>query len=163
MARRRIYSVEDLRGLSEAEREERAQALRAIRRARDDFTPVEDAADELGVDMDSVRRWAEEALEPIRPGVTFPSETDRIVRFHPLAVDGEVDLVAVEGPEELEQAADILDVQYRWVEGRATRDEVRNLPATFKGQTVVRDPAELDAMARAGEFNLEEKYREILG
>jgi hypothetical protein len=163
MARRRISSLEGLRRLTEAEREERAQALRAIRRARDDFIPVEDAAAELGVDMETVRRWAAEALEPIRPGVTFPSETDRIVRFHPLAVDGEVDLVAVQGPEEQEQAADIFDVQYRWVEGRATRDELRNLPATFKGKTVVRDPAELDALARAGEFDLEEKYREILG
>ena len=163
MAPRRIRSLEDFRRLSDEEREERTLALRAVRIARDEGIPVEDAASEAGTDMNAVRRWASEALRSVRRGYTLPTESDRIVRFRPLAVEGEVDLVPVVGPEEAALADEVFDAQWRYVNGLATGSELRRYEGVrIAGRAADTDPAVLDQLARGDQFNIEELYRELL-
>jgi hypothetical protein len=159
----RIRSLQDLLSLSEFDREERTLALRALRIARDEGISIEVAANEVGTDIEAVKRWAGEALRPVRHGYTLPTETDRIVRFKPLAVEGEVDLVAVVGPDEAALADEVFDVQWRYINGEATPDELRRYQGVrVAGRMVEVDPATLDRLALGDQFDIEELYRELL-
>jgi len=117
MAGRTIRTLEDLRALSDKERSERRRALRAISLARAEGWPVEEAAEELGLDMSVVRDWASEALRATRGGLTYPKPADALVRFRPLYVDGSGVFVAARGSEESDLYARILEAQWRYING----------------------------------------------
>lgn len=158
----RVESLEDLRRLSEQEREERRLALRAVKDARQYGGPVEAAADEVGIEMRAVRRWAAEALRPGPGGWTYPTETDSLVRFSPVVLEGESQIAALVGPEEADDAAVAYEVQWRFAHGRATRDELRILEGRrIGGKLVTADPETLRRLALANEIDPEDPYREI--
>lgn len=115
--KRRIRTLDDLRALSEPERSERRRALRVISLARAEGWSVEDAAEELGVDMAVVRGWASEALGATRGGSTYPKPTDSIVRFRPLYVEGHADLVAAQDSTTSDLYGDIFEAQWRYING----------------------------------------------
>jgi hypothetical protein len=148
--------------LSEQEREERRLALRAVKDARQYGVPVEAAADVLGIDMQAVRRWANEALRPASGGRTYPTETDELVRFSPVVLEGESQIAALVGPEEADDAEVAYDVQWRFAHGRATADELRILEGRrIGGKLVTADPETLRRLALANDIDPEDPYREI--
>ncbi len=158
----RVRSLDDLRRLSEQEREERRLALRAVKDARQFGVPVEAAADVLGIKMRAVRRWAGEALRPGPEGRTYPTETDELLRFSPVILEGESQIAALVGPAEADDAEVAYDVQWRFAHGRATADELRILEGRqIGGKLVTADPETLRGLALANEIDPEDPYREI--
>jgi hypothetical protein len=149
MAGRRIRDLNDLLRLSDAERNERKLALRAVREARDEALPLEVTAKPLGLDVKAVRRWAPDAVRPTRSGRTFATDSDSVVRFVPVVVEGEVELVAAEG---LEQAASIrqaFDAQYGYLNGWSPATALRpyeGMPLP-DGRIVTTDPELLKRVA----------------
>ncbi len=149
-------------GLSDQERTERTAALSAISRARRLGVPVEDAASELGTPMGVVRRWADRALRRGGDGRTYPTPSDDLYRLRPIGLDDSMGFIGVNGSDEAEEAERIFQTQYDFNEGRASVDDLRRLPEWFANRRVVRDPRVLDRLAREGQLDIPELYREIM-
>ncbi len=65
---------------------------------------------------------------------------------------------------EADLAATVFTVQWRYVHGRATPDELFSyLGIQIAGHTVETDPDVLDEYGRRGDFDLAEVYREMFG
>jgi hypothetical protein len=80
-----------------------------------------------------------------------------------LVVDGDTDFVEVDSAHLAEEAEDIFTVQWDYIHGYASTDDLKRLPADFLGRRVVRDPRELEELARVGAFDIEELYRQLYG
>lgn len=78
-----------------------------------------------------------------------------------MAVDGDTDFIEIDSPDLARQAEGIFTTQWDYVHGYVSADELRDLPAKFEGRRVVRDPAELEELARIGAFDIEELYRHL--
>jgi hypothetical protein len=159
----RIDSPEQFLALTDEERESRTAALSAIGRAREDGTSVEAAAAQVGTDMRTVRWWASEALQPTGRGGTQPTPEDDLFRVRPIALDGDVGFIGVPGSREAEKAERVFGIQWDFAHGTAGVDALVRLPGSYGGRRVVRDPAELDELARRGLFNIEELYKALVG
>jgi hypothetical protein len=161
MADRRIRDLDDLNRLSDEDRKERKLALRALREARRDDVPVDWRAEALGIDVDIVRRWAPDALESGSRNATYARDTDSVIRFQPLVVEGEVELVPAEGPQESELLADIFAAQYGFVNRQVSASALRPYEGLVlpDGREVTTDPEVLKRVA------IEDPYRflEIYG
>lgn len=149
--------------LSDNERTERTAAFSVIGQARRYNTTVESTAASLGVPMNHVRWWAGEALGPTVDRVTFATERDDLFRVRPIGLDGEMTFVGLLDSDRADEAQRIFITQYDYAAGYASVKDLRKLPATFAGRRVIRDPRELDRLARAGQFSIEELYRELVG
>ena len=79
----------------------------------------------------------------------------------PMAVDGDTDFVEVDSPHLADEAESIFKVQWDYIHGYASTDDLTRLPAEFQGRQVVRDPRELEELARIGAFDIEELYRHL--
>ena len=79
----------------------------------------------------------------------------------PLAVDGTTDFVEVDNPLLAVQAEEIFAVQWDYVHGYVSADDLKRLPGRFVGRRVVRSPEELEELARIGAFDIEELYRHL--
>ena len=79
----------------------------------------------------------------------------------PLAVDGTTDFVEVDNPLLAVQAEEIFATQWGYVHGYASTDDLKRLPDRFEGRRIVRDPRELEELARIGAFDIEELYRHL--
>ncbi len=158
-----LAGPDDWLDLDDVERAERTAALSAITRARREGGSVEDAAADLGIGMNVVRWWADEALGPTIGGTTRPTPIDDLLRIRPIGLDGEINFAGLLGSDHADRAWRIFTVQYDYAHGRASADDLRALPATFAGRRVIRDPRELDELARRDEFSVEEIYRDLVG
>jgi hypothetical protein len=165
-APRQIRGVTDLQALPESARDARNAALRTVRTARKQRISIEAAAAVEGVPLPAVRWWADSTLQPRRAGVTQPTRGDRLLRLKPLVVRGEpgTQFVVVRGSGAAQRAAKAFAVQWRYVNGQATADELRRLGGLrIGGQDVEADPDVLDEIARRGELDPSESYRELFG
>ena len=79
----------------------------------------------------------------------------------PLAVDGTTDFVEVDNPLLAVQAEEIFATQWDYIHGYVSADDLKRLPVRFEGRRVVRDPRELEELARIGAFDIEELYRHL--
>jgi hypothetical protein len=163
---RRLGHVSDFARLPESARASRSQALSVVHRARAQRTTVEEAANELGVSVRSVRYWAGEALEPTRRGRTLPRAGDRLLRLRPLILEGENELVfvAVRGSGAADRADAVFDLQWRFITGQADEAELDQIRgARIAGRVVESEPDRLEHLARAGTLDSDEIYRELVG
>lgn len=149
--------------LTGEERESRTAALSAINRAREYGMSVEAAAAQRGTDMRTVRWWASEALQPTVGGRTKPTAEDDLFRVRPIGLDGDMQFVGLFGSRYAKRAEEIFGPQYDFAQGTVPAEVLDRLPQTFAGRRVVRDPEELELMARLGLFDLEELYRALIG
>ena len=81
-------------------------------------------------------------------------------------MEGEDRVEFIEVPDEVERvlASRIFDVQYRFIEGKATERELQAIAGQkVAGRTVEADPLRLAQIADAGEADLPEAYKETLG
>ena len=165
-APRQVRGVADLQALPESARDARSAALRTVRTARKQRISIEAAAAVQGTPISAVRWWAGPALQPPRAGVTQPTRGDRLLRLQPLVVRGQpgTQFVVVRGSGAAQRAAEAFVVQWRYVNGQASADELRRLGGLrIGGQDVEADPEVLDEIARRGEFDPVESYRELFG
>ncbi len=142
----------------------RAEALSIQRQARRDDAPVESVAADRAFPKSDLHWWVDQGLGPTRHCKTYATEADELLRVRPIALDHDVTFVATRTSGEAELADHIWDVQWRYVNGRATQAELDRLPRTFRGRPVVRDGPELLQLGLAGRFaDLPEIYGELFG
>jgi len=79
----------------------------------------------------------------------------------PLAVDGDTDFVEVDNAVLAAEAEKIFSIQWDYVHGYVSADDLNLLPGQFEGRRIVRDPRELEELARIGAFDIEELYRHL--
>ena len=161
-----IRGSQDLARLPESARATRTDALRVLQVARERGVSVEQAARESQLPVDVVQWWARGALEPRRSGQTFARHGDRLLRLRPVFLEGEngVRFVEVRGSNAANRAQRIFDVQYRFIEGRASEGELAGIAGQkIAGQVVESDPDQLEAIAETGGAGVEEAYREVVG
>lgn len=167
-ARRRPRTTAELMRLSAEARAVRADASSSVALARRRGISLDEAAFEVGVSIQAVMWWFPDAIgERSGPGIggkLMPTDADAGLRLRPVAVNDEVTFVPALGSKSADRVASIFDVQWRWIQGRASESELAQLPATLgPGRRVVRDPAKLDELARQGAFDLADVYRELFG
>jgi hypothetical protein len=161
---RRVTNKEEWHRLSDADREERTNALSAVRLARREGIPLADAADEVDSSMEAIYRWAPEAVQRGALGIAFATTRDQIWRLRPLYVEGGLDFVEVEGSDQADEAERIFDLQWAWIHGdRVAGDELQRYRGTrIDGRRVETDLDALRPIAERGNDPLE-IYRELLG
>ena len=82
----------------------------------------------------------------------------------PLLFDGDVGFVEVDTLELLEEAKQYFALQWDYIEGYTSVDELDELPAWWEGYELVRDPRDLYELGRSGALaEIEELYRELYG
>jgi hypothetical protein len=89
-----------------------------------------------------------------------------MLRVLPLILGGEdkVAFVAIRGSHAAARAQRIFDVQYRFIEGDASLDELENIAGLkVAGLVVESDPDRLEQLADRGDVDVVEAYRELLG
>ncbi|MGH2965987.1 MAG: hypothetical protein ACRDMH_11480 [Solirubrobacterales bacterium] len=162
----KIGSARDLGRLPESARGARSEALHVVQVARERGISIEEAARQEGVAIEPVRWWARDALKPKRVGKTLPSKGDRLLRLYPVFLAGEPDLqfVEIRGSNAARRAQRVFDVQYRFIEGNASVEELRSLTGQrVAGRLVESDPERLEAIGERGGVDIPEAYREVLG
>jgi hypothetical protein len=164
-APRQLRKVADFARLPEAARKSRTDALSVVSRARRERITVEAAARAEGVSPEVVRYWAPEAIEPVRKGWTVPRSGDRLLRLRPVLLEGEseVTFVAMRGSRAADRAHAAFDVQWRYANGSADEDELRQLEGTrIAGHKVEADPERLRYLAAAGALDTDDAYRGLV-
>lgn len=155
-------NAEDYFDLPESVRSSRAAAEAAIRIARRERVPVEVAARREHTTIATVRFWFPDALHPTRAGRTRPTRGDRYLRVRTFISGRERVFVAVHGSEVARRAEEANALQWQFVHGRLDgRDLERLRDMRIGGRLVQADPAELFEVARRGEFDPDELYREL--
>ena len=150
--------------LPPAARWSRSAAVAAAARSRDRRLPLEVTGGLEGISVATIRFWLPDAVGQTRRGRTRATPADRHLRLRPLAVEGEVTFVETHGNRAAARAMSAFGVQWDFVRGRATEADLARLRGLrIGGRLVEADPDVLEHLARAGEFNLEERHRELLG
>jgi hypothetical protein len=154
--------LEGLLGLPGPVRESRADADAAIRTARRERIPVEVAARRQHTSLATVRWFFPEALEPTRRGRTRPTRADRHLRVRTFISGDERVFVTVRGSKAADAAAEANALQWQFVHGRADERQLERLRGLrIGGRPVQADAGELMEVARRGEFDPDELYREL--
>jgi hypothetical protein len=162
---RKPRGQQDLRLLSEEARQSRRDALSVIHLSRETGIPVEAAAKVRGVSMQTVRWWAADAVGKTQRGRTMPTLHDRLMRLRPIILEGGdgVEFVPTSHSRKADQIASDFAVQYRYIHGDATEDEVRALSGHRAAARLVEsDPDRLDRIGSLGGLNVEGVYRELV-
>jgi hypothetical protein len=162
----RLRTAGDFGRLPEGARRARSDALHVVSVARDRGISIEEAARAERVPAYVVRWWAGDALASKRRGLTFPRKGDRLLRLYPIFLDGGdgVEFVEIRGSHAARRAQRIFDVQYRFIEGDASEDELRSIAGQrVAGRLVESDPDRLTAIGEADGVDIVEAYREVLG
>lgn len=161
---KRPKSLEDLKELPLSARESRSEALRVVQVARQERIPADVAAARLGVPIGVVRFWVAEALEPTA-GRSAVKSADRLLRLRPMIREGgdDVEFVATRGSRVAQRATAVFDVQWRYIHGDASLEEVRGLAGSkVAGVPVESDPARLELIGLRGGFDTDAVYRELV-
>ena len=75
-----------------------------------------------------------------------------------------MEFVEIRGSHAARRAQRIFDVQYRFIEGNASEDELRAITGQkVAGRLVESDPERLRAIGEADGVDVVEAYREVLG
>ena len=154
--------LEEFLGLPEPVRSARASAEAAIRRARRERTSVELAAGRERTSVATVRWFFPDAILPRRDGRTRPARADRYLRVRTFIAGDRRVFVAVRGSRAADAAAEANALQWQYVHGRADPRQLERLRGLrIGGQLVQADPDELIEVARRGEFDPDELYRDL--
>jgi hypothetical protein len=152
----------DFLGLPEPVRLSRADADAALRVARRERIPVEAAARRQHTSLATVRWWFRDALGPTRRGRTRPLRADRYLRVRTFISGDERVFVAVRGSKAADAAAEANALQWQFIHGRADPRQLDRLRGLrIGGRPVQADAGELLELARRGEFDPDELYREL--
>ena len=146
-------------------RQSRTDALSVLSRARHERTTIEAAAAAAGISPDIVGYWAPEALEPARQGWTLPRSADRVLRLRPLLLEGEseVTFVAVRGSRATDRADAVFDVQWRYANGHADEEELRQIEGVrIAGYRVESDPERLRYVSAGGGMDTDDAYEALV-
>jgi len=161
---RLLRGSEDFAALPENARASRSAASAAIARSRESGLPLELTGAMESVDVATIRYWFPKAVRPTRRRKTRPTRADRYVRLRPIAVEGDLRFVTTRGSRIASDAMRAFGVQWDFVHGRASADDlVRYAGRRVGGFRVETDPAVLERLAAAGQFRIEEIYRELVG
>ncbi len=159
---RRPRRLEVVLGLPESVRTARADAEAALRVARRERIPVEVAARREHTRLATVRWWFPDALRPTRRGRTRPTRADRYLRVRTFIAGDERVFVAVRGSRAADAAQEANALQWLYIHGRADARQLERLRGLRIGGLLVQaDPDELLEIARRGEFDPDELYREL--
>jgi hypothetical protein len=161
-ANRAPHGLVDFLGMPEAVRMSRADAEAVIRVARRERIPVEVAARRQHTSIATARWWFPEALRPTRGGRTRPTRADRYLRVRTFISGDERIFVAVHGSRAADVAQEANALQWLYIHGRADAVQLERLRGLqIGGRLVQADPDELLEIARRGEFDPDELYREL--
>jgi hypothetical protein len=154
--------MDDYFALPESARTSRADADAVLRRARRDHIPIELAARAERVNLTTVRWWFPDALGPTRHGRTRPTRADRYLRIRTFISGEERVFIPIRGSVRTREAEEANAIQWRYVHGRADSRELERLRGRrIGGRLVQADPDALLEVARRGEFDPDELYREL--
>ena len=151
------------RSLPEEARWTRTATSRAIEMSRATGLPLEVTASLEGTSVATARYWFPDAVRPTRRGRTRPTRADRHLRLRPLAVDNEVTFVETHGSRAAAKAFEVFGVQWDVLHGRQppkALDRYRGL--RIGGRPVVTDLDVLERLGNAGQFRIDEIYRDLL-
>lgn len=152
----------DLLGLPESVRDSRAAAEAAIRLARRERIPVEFAARRQRTSIATVGWWFPDALRPKRRGRTRPTRADRYLRVRTFISGDHRVFVAVRGSRAAEAAQEANALQWLYVRGRADPRQLERFRGLrIGGRLVQTDGGVLYEVARRGEFDPDDLYREL--
>lgn len=159
-----VRNIDDWRRLSDAEREERTNALSALRLGRRKGMALGLAAAEVETSMAAIYRWVPDAVRRGVLGIPYATPRDRIWRLRPIYANGRLDFVELEGSDEADEAERVFDLQWAWIHGdRDAGSELqRYRGGRVGGQLVEADLAALRAIAAQGD-DPPEVYRGLLG
>lgn len=161
-ANRRPRSLAEWLSLPAAARTSRAESDLIVRRARSSGRSVEELSGEEGVSRSTVDYWFHEALRPRRGGRTRVTPADRQLRIRTFISGDERVFVAIKGSRATTIADDANAIQWRFVHGKAGRDELRRFEGVrIGGRLIQADPDVLIEVARRGEFDPEDLYRDL--
>lgn len=154
----------ELGRLPPAARWSRSAAVAAAAQGRDRHLPLEVTAGLEGISVADVRFWLPGAVGRTRRGRTRATPFDRHLRLRPLAVEGEVTFVETHGSRAAARAMSAFGVQWDFLHGRADEADLARLRGLrIGGRLVEADPDVLEDLARRGEFQIDELYRELIG
>ena len=154
--------LEEFLGLPESVRTSRSDAEAAVRVARRDRIPIEVAARRQHTSLTTVRWWLPEALRATRRGRTRPTRADRYLRVRTFISGDERVFVAVHGSRAADVAQEANALQWNYIHGRVDAQQLERLRGLrIGGRLVQADPDELFEVARRGEFDPDELYREL--
>lgn len=163
-ANRLPRTAAELTGLPSPARGSRSAAVAAVARSRDRRLPLDVTGGLEGVSLATIRFWLPDAVGRTRHGRTLVTPADRHLRLRPLAVEGEVTFVETHGSHAASRAMWAFGVQWDFIHGQATEADLARLRGLrIGGRLVEADPDVLEHLARAGEFRLDEQYRELMG
>lgn len=151
-----------LRDLPDDARAGRAEALDVINAARRQGVSVVQAAADRRVPLASVVWWGAPALEAPRSKSPGLRKADRLLRVHPLIIDGELQIVTTRGSNAARTAQNALRVQRAFLDGEPGAREalVRLAGVQVGGHVVETDPDVLEEIGRRGELgDIGEMYR----
>ena len=93
------------------------------------------------------------------------ADVDRLLRLRPVVVRGkDLLFLSVRGSHQAERARPAWDVQWRFVHGQASAQELARFGGLrIAGELVETDPGVLERLGDAGRFDPDDPYREIVG
>jgi hypothetical protein len=157
-ARRSRLTLDAWRAFPQPARDRRADADAVLRVARERHISIEAAARERAVDPDTVYFWFPEAIEA---GSATPR--DRYLRVRTFISKGRRIFPPLYDSDEAGRAQEANAIQWRYVHNRATEAELARLRGwQIGGYPVESDPAVLLDVARRGEFEPADVYRELV-
>jgi len=149
--------------LPDEARESRAEADAVLRIARRDRVPVEVVLADRRVSVATMRWWFPDALKLTRRGRTRVTSADRYLRIRTFIGDGERRFVPLRGSRAARLAEEANAIQWRFVHGIASAVDLARLgDLHLAGYGVDSDSGTLLAIARRGEFDPAEIYRELV-
>ena len=152
----------DFLRLPDLVRSSRGDAEAALRVARRERIPVEAAARRERTSMATVRWWFPDALEPTRRGRTRPTRADRYLRVRTFISGDQRVFVGVRGSKAADEAQEANALQWQFVHGRADPRQLEQLRGLrIGGRPVQADAGELLEVARRGEFDPDDPYRDL--
>jgi hypothetical protein len=131
--------------------------------SRETGLPLELTGGHEGVSVTTIRYWFPDAVRPTRRGRTRPTRADRHLRLRPLAVDNEVTFIETHGNRAAAKAYEVFGVQWDVLHHRRppeALDQYRGL--RIGGRLVVTDVELLERLGNAGQFRIDEIYRDLL-
>jgi hypothetical protein len=161
-ASRNPATTAQLKALPEEARARRAEALGVINDARRLGISVAEAAARDRVPLSAVVWWGAPALD--KPASRNPRvrKADRLLRAHPLAVEGELQWITTRGSRAARLAAEALQAQRAYLNGEpgAAVKLAKFRGKRVGGYVIETDRAALDEIGRRGELgDLAEMYR----
>jgi hypothetical protein len=161
-ANRRPRSLAEWLSLPGAARNSRAESDAIVRHARASGRSVEELSAQEGLSSSTVDFWFHDALLPRRGGRTRVKPADRALRIRTFISGDERVFVAIKGSRATAVADEANATQWLFVHGKVPRGELAKYDGVRVGGRLIQtDPDVLIEVARRGEFDPEDLYRDL--